>query len=182
MRPDGPRDPTAGPDSGPEAPFPLRLDGKVIKGFGRGSKEVCWLFSLFTCKFFLLALVGFLVDSPATYQQCKAGCLGIHAVLIVPAVLSLPIQLNLSPLARRYEYEGHVLVLAHGLACADPVPRRWYGGCAVRCTAIQSDGATYLLSQYHHLHRMRRPAQSSPSADASEPIFPSCQNPAPPHA
>lgn len=43
MRPDGPRDPTAGPDSGPEAPFPLRLDGKVIKGFGRGSKEVCCL-------------------------------------------------------------------------------------------------------------------------------------------
>jgi hypothetical protein len=41
MRPDGPRDPTAGPDSGPETPFPLRLDGKVIKGFGRGSKEVC---------------------------------------------------------------------------------------------------------------------------------------------
>jgi hypothetical protein len=41
MRPDGPRDPTAGPDDGPEAPFPLRLDGKVIKGFGRGSKEVC---------------------------------------------------------------------------------------------------------------------------------------------
>ncbi|KAM0707883.1 hypothetical protein Q7P35_004532 [Cladosporium inversicolor] len=40
MRPDGPRDPTAGPDSGPEAPFPLRLDGKVIKGFGRGSKEL----------------------------------------------------------------------------------------------------------------------------------------------
>lgn len=40
MRPDGPRDPTAGPDSGPEAPFPLRLDGKVIRGFGRGSKEV----------------------------------------------------------------------------------------------------------------------------------------------
>lgn len=41
MRPDGPRDPTAGPDNGPEKPFPLRLDGKVIKGFGRGSKEVC---------------------------------------------------------------------------------------------------------------------------------------------
>jgi len=41
MRPDGPRDPTAGPDNGPEQPFPLRLDGKVIKGFGRGSKEVC---------------------------------------------------------------------------------------------------------------------------------------------
>lgn len=43
MRPDGPRDPTAGPDAGPEKPFPLRLDGKVIKGFGRGSKEVSLL-------------------------------------------------------------------------------------------------------------------------------------------
>jgi hypothetical protein len=40
MRPDGPRDPVAGPDDGPVAPFPLRLSGKVIKGFGRGSKEV----------------------------------------------------------------------------------------------------------------------------------------------
>ena len=40
MRPDGPRDPTAGPDSGPEPPFPLRLNGKVVKGFGRGSSEV----------------------------------------------------------------------------------------------------------------------------------------------
>jgi len=39
-RPDGPRDPVAGPDSGPEPPFPLRLNGKVIKGFGRGSAEV----------------------------------------------------------------------------------------------------------------------------------------------
>lgn len=29
-----------GPDSGPEAPFPLRLAGPVIKGFGRGSKEL----------------------------------------------------------------------------------------------------------------------------------------------
>lgn len=40
MRPDGPRDSLAGPDAGPEKPFPLRLDGKVIKGFGRGSKEL----------------------------------------------------------------------------------------------------------------------------------------------
>ncbi|KAF1823582.1 uncharacterized protein K489DRAFT_200330 [Dissoconium aciculare CBS 342.82] len=40
MRPDGPRDPVAGPDDGPAAPFPLRLNGKVIKGFGRGSNEV----------------------------------------------------------------------------------------------------------------------------------------------
>jgi riboflavin kinase len=41
MKPDGPRDPIAGPDAGPETPFPIKLGGKVIKGFGRGSKEVC---------------------------------------------------------------------------------------------------------------------------------------------
>ena len=40
MRPDGPRDPIVGPDSGPEPPFPLKLNGEVVKGFGRGSKEV----------------------------------------------------------------------------------------------------------------------------------------------
>ncbi|MCJ1483623.1 riboflavin kinase [Schaereria dolodes] len=40
MRPDKPRDPVAGPDAGPEPPFPLKLNGKVVKGFGRGSKEL----------------------------------------------------------------------------------------------------------------------------------------------
>jgi riboflavin kinase len=40
MRTDKPRDPVAGPDAGPEAPFPIRLSGPVIKGFGRGSKDV----------------------------------------------------------------------------------------------------------------------------------------------
>lgn len=34
------RELTAGPADGPEPPFPLKLSGKVIKGFGRGSKEV----------------------------------------------------------------------------------------------------------------------------------------------
>lgn len=29
-----------GQDGGPEAPFPLQMEGKVISGFGRGSKEV----------------------------------------------------------------------------------------------------------------------------------------------
>ncbi len=29
-----------GPDSGPEPPFPVRMEGEVISGFGRGSKEV----------------------------------------------------------------------------------------------------------------------------------------------
>jgi riboflavin kinase len=40
MRPDSPRPTIIGPDSGPEAPFPLRMKGKVVSGFGRGSKEV----------------------------------------------------------------------------------------------------------------------------------------------
>ncbi|KAJ5102795.1 hypothetical protein N7532_003324 [Penicillium argentinense] len=40
MRPDKPRDPVAGPDNGPEPPFPVRLSGPVIKGFGRGSKDL----------------------------------------------------------------------------------------------------------------------------------------------
>ncbi|KAF1980855.1 riboflavin kinase, partial [Aulographum hederae CBS 113979] len=38
--PSGPRDLFAGPESGPEPPFPLKLSGEVIKGFGRGSKEL----------------------------------------------------------------------------------------------------------------------------------------------
>ena len=40
MRPDTPRPLYAGPEDGPEPPFPVRVSGKVIKGFGRGSKEV----------------------------------------------------------------------------------------------------------------------------------------------
>ncbi|KAJ5088277.1 hypothetical protein N7456_011893 [Penicillium angulare] len=40
MRPDKPRDPVAGPDAGPESPYPIRLSGPVIKGFGRGSKDL----------------------------------------------------------------------------------------------------------------------------------------------
>lgn len=39
VRPNGPRDLIAGPDT-PQPPFPLKLRGPVIKGFGRGSKEV----------------------------------------------------------------------------------------------------------------------------------------------
>ena len=34
------RDPTAGPDSGPETPFPIKLSGQIVKGFGRGSSEL----------------------------------------------------------------------------------------------------------------------------------------------
>ncbi|OAL44715.1 riboflavin kinase [Pyrenochaeta sp. DS3sAY3a] len=39
VRPEGAREPIAGPDT-PEAPFPLKLRGPVIKGFGRGSKDL----------------------------------------------------------------------------------------------------------------------------------------------
>jgi len=38
--PDGPRPLIIGEESGPEAPFPLRMGGKVVSGFGRGSKEL----------------------------------------------------------------------------------------------------------------------------------------------
>ncbi|EHY59879.1 riboflavin kinase [Exophiala dermatitidis] len=38
--PNAPREPYAGPESGPETPFPIKLYGPVIKGFGRGSKEL----------------------------------------------------------------------------------------------------------------------------------------------
>ncbi|KAL4960965.1 riboflavin kinase [Aspergillus stella-maris] len=40
MPPSTPRPATTGPDAGPESPFPIRLSGPVIKGFGRGSKEL----------------------------------------------------------------------------------------------------------------------------------------------
>ncbi|KAF2124056.1 riboflavin kinase [Dothidotthia symphoricarpi CBS 119687] len=39
VRPNGPRDPIAGPDA-LQPPFPLKLRGPVIKGFGRGSKDL----------------------------------------------------------------------------------------------------------------------------------------------
>jgi hypothetical protein len=45
-RPDGPRETIIGPDSGPEKPFPLRMGGKVVSGFGRGSKEVSYFYLL----------------------------------------------------------------------------------------------------------------------------------------
>jgi riboflavin kinase len=38
--PAGERPLIIGPNEGPESPFPLRLSGPVVKGFGRGSKEL----------------------------------------------------------------------------------------------------------------------------------------------
>ncbi|MCJ1441882.1 MAG: riboflavin kinase [Stictis urceolatum] len=40
MKHSDPRPDYAGPQAGPEKPFPLRLEGPVVKGFGRGSKEL----------------------------------------------------------------------------------------------------------------------------------------------
>lgn len=40
MRPSRPRDPVAGLEGGPESPYPIKLSGPVIKGFGRGSREL----------------------------------------------------------------------------------------------------------------------------------------------
>lgn len=63
MRPDAPRDPIAGPDT-PEKPYPLKLSGKVIKGFGRGSKEVselCFLMSI---------VLFFTVESAISFDFC----------------------------------------------------------------------------------------------------------------
>ena len=39
MRPDAPRPLIAGPST-PSPPFPLRLTGPIVKGFGRGSSEL----------------------------------------------------------------------------------------------------------------------------------------------
>ena len=50
------------PDSGPEPPYPLRMEGEVISGFGRGSKEVRWLvlcFALLLSLFFLCRVTLF---------------------------------------------------------------------------------------------------------------------------
>jgi len=40
MRPNEQRPAIVGEDSGPQPPFPLRMKGKVVSGFGRGSKEL----------------------------------------------------------------------------------------------------------------------------------------------
>lgn len=42
------RDAIIGLDSGPEPQFPLRIGGQVLHGFGRGSKEVCSNFFIFS--------------------------------------------------------------------------------------------------------------------------------------
>ncbi|KAL8924460.1 MAG: hypothetical protein Q9172_002670 [Xanthocarpia lactea] len=38
--PSHPRSPLAGPSTGPSPPFPIPLSGPIVKGFGRGSREL----------------------------------------------------------------------------------------------------------------------------------------------
>jgi hypothetical protein len=59
MRPDAPRPTIIGPDAGPEPPFPLRMGGKVVSGFGRGSKEVRHEFSHVLLCFYSLSHLYF---------------------------------------------------------------------------------------------------------------------------
>lgn len=40
MRPSDPRPSVTGPSTGPESPFPIRLSGPIVQGFGRGSAEL----------------------------------------------------------------------------------------------------------------------------------------------
>lgn len=39
-RPERPRSPIAGPSTGPNLPFPIPLSGPIVKGFGRGSRDL----------------------------------------------------------------------------------------------------------------------------------------------
>ena len=95
MRPDGPRDLVAGPDSGPAPPFPLRLDGKVIQGFGRGSSEVSYDLSSFGATL----LRGWHGTKVAIWRSCvisaKQGRLQVWITL-----LSLHSRVTISPRLR----------------------------------------------------------------------------------
>ena len=48
-----PRPSIVGSESGPESPYPLRMEGEVVSGFGRGSKEVSYCVFPFLAFLFL---------------------------------------------------------------------------------------------------------------------------------
>jgi len=82
MRPD-----YAGPERGPEAPFPIELRGPVIKGFGRGSKEVGLVVVVvvflvcvgFGCGVVVLARGGELHDRSDGHLRCVGSVLACRA-------------------------------------------------------------------------------------------------------
>ncbi|KKK12194.1 hypothetical protein ARAM_003800 [Aspergillus rambellii] len=100
MRPDSPRPTTSGPDSGPEPPFPIRLSGPVIKGFGRGSKELGIptanipaddenLSSILPADLNVGVYYGVVALDPATSTTTTNVAASSTAPRILPAVLSI---------------------------------------------------------------------------------------------
>lgn len=71
------REPFAGPESGPEPPFPIKLQGPVIKGFGRGSKEVSFFFFLFSFEILSAGGIG------EGERVCGQGCNEVDVVYYV---------------------------------------------------------------------------------------------------
>lgn len=82
-----PRDEVAGPDEGPEPPFPLRLNGEVIKGFGRGSGEVSDI-SVISHVAIGLPMGMLLINRPMAGVASKGGeaMIALRSDLPVPAV------------------------------------------------------------------------------------------------
>lgn len=86
-----------GPDSGPEPPYPLKMEGKVISGFGRGSKELGiptanlpvdaavtpWIADIKSGVYFGWASI----DLPASHPQASSS--GGGAFSVFPMVMSI---------------------------------------------------------------------------------------------
>lgn len=71
-----------GPASGPESPFPLQMEGKVIKGFGRGSKEVSALrLTHFALTLFFAFLVFLL---PWAQRVSRPRCFAALRIILLP--------------------------------------------------------------------------------------------------
>lgn len=81
MRPDGPRPTIVGNPDGPEPPYPLKLDGKVIKGFGRGSKDVS------EEQIVLLYTLNLLYIADSAFEPSLSRCL---RTLHFTSVITLP--------------------------------------------------------------------------------------------
>ncbi|KAL4806461.1 riboflavin kinase-domain-containing protein [Aspergillus unguis] len=98
MPPSTPRPQVTGPDSGPERPFPIRLSGPVIKGFGRGSKElgiptanipIDGLEEVLPKELGVGVYYGVVALDPATVSRPAGSDTDTDATPILPAVLSI---------------------------------------------------------------------------------------------
>lgn len=102
-----------GPASGPESPFPLQMEGKVIKGFGRGSKEVS---ALRLTHFALTLFFAFLVFLLPWAQRvslpcCLAACVSFycHSTYTTRCMSALSLQGGTYREARRSGSSMHSL-------------------------------------------------------------------------